>query len=184
MRWLGSRLARRGFVPRYFRYRSWRGTLSEAAERLGRFVAGCEGGRVHLLGHSLGGIVIAKMLAGGAPGNLGRIALLGCPLGGSSAAERAARSRPGRLLLGPVAMEGILSGGPGWPSGRPPLVIAGTLPVGFGLLFGVRRPHDGLIRVDETRVEGADHRDARVSHVGLLLSGSVADAVSRFFRTA
>lgn len=181
MRCLGSRLARRGFAVRYFRYPSWRGAFPEAAARLGAFVEGCGGERVHLLGHSLGGIVIAKMLEGGAPGNIGRVALLGCPVRGSSAAERAAGSRPGRFILGPVAREGIVSRRPAWPSGHAPLVVAGTLPLGFGLLFGVRRPHDGLIRVDETRVEGGDFLAVRASHVGLLLSRTVAEAVFRFY---
>ena len=62
MRVLGGRLGQAGFRPIYFRYRSWRGGLAEATRGL-REVAGTAGcGRVHLVGHSLGGIVIARML--------------------------------------------------------------------------------------------------------------------------
>jgi pimeloyl-ACP methyl ester carboxylesterase len=64
MRVLGGRLEESGFRVRYFRYRSWRGGLAQAADALRDFVEATEGKRVHLVGHSLGGIVIAKMLEG------------------------------------------------------------------------------------------------------------------------
>ena len=62
MRVLGGRLEESGFRVRYFRYRSWRGGLAQAADALREFVEATEGERLHLLGHSLGGVVIAKML--------------------------------------------------------------------------------------------------------------------------
>ncbi|MDD5763186.1 MAG: alpha/beta hydrolase, partial [bacterium] len=64
MRVLGGRLEESGFRVRYFRYRSWRGGLAQAAGALREFVEATEGERVHLVGHSLGGVVIARMLEG------------------------------------------------------------------------------------------------------------------------
>jgi pimeloyl-ACP methyl ester carboxylesterase len=85
MRVLGGRLEESGFRVRYFRYRSWRGGLAQAAGALQEFVAATDGERVHLVGHSLGGVVIAKMLEGAPLSRSGRVAMLGSPMGGSAA---------------------------------------------------------------------------------------------------
>ena len=77
MRVLGGRLEEAGFRVRYFRYRSWRGGLAPAADALREFVEATEGERVHLVGHSLGGVVIAKMLEEAPLPRPGRVAMLG-----------------------------------------------------------------------------------------------------------
>ena len=59
-------------------------------------------------------------------------------------------------------------------AGRELLVVAGDIPLGTGILFGLEKPHDGVVRVEETRVEGARAVVVRASHVGLLLSRRVA----------
>jgi pimeloyl-ACP methyl ester carboxylesterase len=169
MRVLGVRLEEAGFRVRYFRYRSWRGGLAQAAGALREFVEATEGERVHLLGHSLGGVVIAKMLEEAPLSRPGRVAMLGAPMGGSAAA-------------GIVSREGIVEQAPKWPGGRELLVVAGNIPLGSGLLLGLPKPHDGVIRVEETRVEGARTVTVRASHVGLLLSRKVAALLSDHFR--
>jgi pimeloyl-ACP methyl ester carboxylesterase len=182
MRVLGGRLEGAGFRVRYFRYRSWRGGLSQAADALRGFVEATEGERVHLVGHSLGGVVIAKMLEESPPSRPGRVAMLGVPMGGSAAARIVSRCRAGRWLVGGVIREGIVERAPKWPGGRELLVVAGDIPFGSGLLLGLRKPHDGVIRVEETRVEGARTVTTRASHVGLLLSRKVAALLSDHFR--
>ncbi len=182
MRVLGGRLEEAGFRVRYFRYRSWRGDLAQAADALREFVESTEGKRVHLVGHSLGGIVIAKMLEEGAPSRPGRVAMLGSPMGGSAAARIVFRRRFGRWLAGGVIREGIVEHAPRWPGGRELLVVAGDIPLGSGLLLGLPRPHDGVVLVEETRVEGARAVTVRASHVGLLLSRKVASILSEHFR--
>ena len=181
MRVLGGRLEESGFRVRYFRYRSWRGGLAQAAAALREFVEATEGERVHLVGHSLGGVVIAKMLEA-PPSRTGRVAMLGSPMGGSAAARILSRRRVGRWLVGGVIREGIVEHAPKWPGGRELLVVAGDIPLGSGLLLGLPKPHDGVIRVEETRVEGARTVTARASHVGLLLSRKVAALLSGYFR--
>ena len=184
MRVLGGRLKESGFRVRYFRYRSWRGGLAEAAGALREFVEATEGERVHLVGHSLGGVVIAKMLEEAPLSRPGRVAMLGSPMGGSAAARIVSRCRVGRWLVGGVIREGIVEHAPKWPEGRELLVVAGDIPLGSGLLLGLHKPHDGVIRVEETRVEGARMVIARASHVGLLLSRKVASLLSDHFRSA
>ena len=184
MRVLGGRLEESGFRARYFRYRSWRGGLSEAAGALRVFVEATEGERVHLVGHSLGGVVIAKMLDEAPLSRPGRVAMLGSPMGGSAAARILSRRPIGRWLVGGVIREGIVEHAPRWPGGRDLLVVAGDIPLGSGILLGLPKPHDGVIRVEETRVEGARAVTVRASHVGLLLSRKVAALLRDHFRPA
>jgi pimeloyl-ACP methyl ester carboxylesterase len=184
MRVLGGRLEEAGFRVHYFRYRSWRGGLAQAVGALREFVEATEGERVHLVGHSLGGVVIAKMLDEAPLSRPGRVAMLGVPMAGSAAARIVSRRRAGRWLVGGVIREGIVEHAPMWPGGRELLVVAGDIPLGSGLLLGLPKPHDGIIRVEETRVEGARTVTVRASHVGLLLSRKVAALVSDHFRAA
>lgn len=181
---LGGRLEESGFRVRYFRYRSWRGGLAHAAGALREFVEATEGERVHLVGHSLGGVVIAKMLEEAPLSRPGRVAMLGSPMGGSAAARIVSRRRVGRWLVGGVIREGIVEHAPTWPGGRDLLVVAGDIPLGSGLLLRLPKPHDGVIRVEETRVDGARTVTVRASHVGLLLSRKVAALLSDHFRAA
>lgn len=182
MRVLGGRLEESGFRVRYFRYHSWRGGLAQATDALREFIAATEGERLHLLGHSLGGVVIAKMLEDAPLSRPGRVAMLGSPMGGSASARIMSRRRIGRWLVGGVIREGIVEHAPKWPGGMELLVVAGDIPLGSGLLLGLRKPHDGVIRVEETRVDGARMVTVRASHVGLLLSRKVAALLSDHFR--
>jgi len=182
MRVLGGRLEEAGFRVRYFRYRSWRGGLAQAAGDLRKFVEAADGERVHLVGHSLGGVVIAKMVEEAPLSRPGRVAMLGSPMGGSAAAGIMSRRRVGRWLVGGVIREGIVEHSPKWPGGRDLLVVAGDIPLGSGLLLGLPKPHDGVVRVEETRVEGVRTVTVRASHVGLLLSRKVAALLSGFFQ--
>jgi pimeloyl-ACP methyl ester carboxylesterase len=182
LRYLGRRLQRCGFAVRYFRYPSWRGDLSDAALRLGELVGRTGGERVHLVGHSLGGVVIAKMLELTPQAKPGLVAVLGSPLRGSALADALYRSRFGRFVLGSFIGEGIVANKPVWPAGRKLLVIAGTMPLGFGFFFGLSSPHDGTVAEAETRVAGAESMLVRASHMGMVISATVADILCNFFR--
>ena len=183
---LRHRLARvHGFRTRIFRYRSVGASLAENAERLQAFVAASDGPRVHLLGHSLGGVVLVQMLQASPPGSAGRVVCLGSPLRGSSLARAYARMPLGRHLVGRSMGDAQADGAlPAWRGGRELGVIAGSTPVGFGALLGVvPSPSDGTVSVEETRLPGAtDHLVLPVCHFSMLFSSQVADQAAGFFR--
>src|SRR5512139_1771125 len=182
LRRLGRRLARAGMGVEYYRYASWRDSLEKSAAGLREMIRRTQGGTVHLLGHSMGGIVIARMLEGRPPPGVGKVVFLGCPIRGSAVIAALCENRLGRFLIGPAAREGIVEKRPAPPKDRPLLVVAGTFPLGIGLLFRLPRPNDGWIRVSETQIEGARTLLSGAWHFGLLLSRKVADGVCAFFR--
>jgi len=182
LRRLGRRIARAGMGVGYYRYASWRDSLEKSATGLREVIRRSPGVTVHLLGHSMGGIVIAKMLEGGTPPGVGKVAFLGCPIRGSAVIAALCGNRVGRFLVGQAAREGIVEKRPAPPVDRPLLVVAGTFPLGIGLLFRLPRPNDGWIRVSETQVEGARTILSGAWHFGLLLSRKVADGVCAFFQ--
>lgn len=182
LRCLGRRIARTGMTVTYYRYASWRESLEKSSRGLRELVRRSAGCTVHLLGHSMGGIVIARMLEGGSPPEVGKVALLGSPIRGSAIVTAVSGNPVGRFLIGPAALEGIVENRPPAPANRPLLVVAGTSPLGIGLLFGLPRPNDGWIQVSETQVEGAKTILSGAWHFGLLFSSKVAEGVCAFFQ--
>ncbi|MBI2313684.1 MAG: alpha/beta fold hydrolase [Betaproteobacteria bacterium] len=181
---LGLRLARCGFATRNFTYRDVRAPLAENAERLSRFVESLGCGAPHLVGHSLGGLLILRMLADQDHPAVGRAVLLGTPCCGSFAARWLYAHGATRWIVGKSVRSGILEERPGWTGNGELGVIAGTRPIGLGRLIpGLPRPNDGLVTVEETRLPGATDRIAlKVSHTEMLVSGPVARQVCAFLR--
>lgn len=139
-----------------------------------------------LLGHSLGGLVILRALAGLPDYPVGPVVLLGSPVNGSRAAAGLARLPGSGWLLGEAAATELLAGGErAWCRPTPVGVIAGDVPMGIGALIAdLPMPHDGAVTVAETRLAGATaHRVFQVNHMGLLASSAVAQASGAFFRT-
>src|ERR1700761_7080971 len=90
---LRRRLARKlgADVPR-FHYRSITANLAANAEKLTSLVSSLDVDTLHLVGHSLGGVLILKMFEQLAGSGLppGRVVLLGSPVTGSRAARSVA----------------------------------------------------------------------------------------------
>lgn len=180
---LERRLERAGFRCTRFGYASARSGLTENSERLAAFVRGLGGLQVHLVGHSLGGVVALHATAAHRLAQVRRIVLLGSPYRDSFAAHGMARSGLGRWMLGKTVPQWLAGSKPPAPPGTEVGVIAGTRAAGLGMLVapGMPRPHDGVIRTEETRVPGmADYAEARICHVGMLLSKPVGCLVAQF----
>jgi pimeloyl-ACP methyl ester carboxylesterase len=172
---------------RAFSYASVKATVSTNAEALGKFLAELRADTLHLVGHSLGGLVILKLFETGAVERLppGRIVFLGSPLNGSRAAQNLARVPLGKMLLGRGVHEELLSSRKrGWRGQRDLGVIAGSLSMGLGKLVGAHgAPNDGTIFVDETRLAGiSQHLVVPVSHTGLPFSKLVARQTGAFLQ--
>jgi len=143
---------------------------------------------LHLVGHSLGGVVICKMFeeTGGESLPPGRVVLLGSPVAGCRAAHRLARYRLGKLIMGRGVREELLvDRDRRWAYGRDLGVIAGSLSVGLGRIVNVHPgSSDGTIYVDETRIPGMkEHLVMPVSHSGLPFSAAVARQTAAFLRS-
>lgn len=178
---LARRLQRQGFRTRLFGYRSLLRRPADNARRLAALIETLDA-PVHLVGHSLGGIVILHALQQRPDLNVGRIVLLGSPVNGSLVAKRLQRFLLTRWLLGRGTAQALLGDGPGWDGSRALGTVSGTRPYGIGVLLGgLPGAHDGTVTLEETRLAGAtDSIAIRTTHTGLVFSAAVADAVSAF----
>jgi pimeloyl-ACP methyl ester carboxylesterase len=177
---LAARLARAGFRCHNFSYMGAGGPLAAHAERLARFAEGI--GPAHFVGHSLGGLVILDALQRDARVAAGRVVLLGTPVNGCQAGRRLAGYPGGRWLLGEseeLWREGRCAR---WSRPEALGVVAGTLPLGLGRLFGaLPGVNDGVVRLEETEVQGMAERVALpVGHSAMLISARVAHNVAAF----
>ncbi|HTX23783.1 MAG TPA: alpha/beta hydrolase [Steroidobacteraceae bacterium] len=174
-----------GFDVRAFRYPAVSRSMAEVVERLARFIGALQPTSLHLVGHSLGGLVIYRFLERFPEQPPGRVVFLGTPSVSCRAALGMARWPGGVALLGQcVAEELLLERERRWRHPRPLGIIAGTRPLGMGhLVARYRGENDGTIGVSETRLPGAtEHLTVRASHMGMLLSARVARLTGTFLR--
>jgi pimeloyl-ACP methyl ester carboxylesterase len=171
-----ARLEGCGFASRLFSYASWRGTLAKAAAALAEFAAAQSGARIHFVGHSLGGLVILKMLELQPGPRIGRAVLLGSPYGGSAPAQVLARTAFGRGLLGHSMLEWLDADKPGLGDRFELGVVAGCRSFGTGRLIARMPPlNDGVVAVAEAHIPDArDFILVPVSHTEMLWSREVA----------
>jgi pimeloyl-ACP methyl ester carboxylesterase len=175
------RLAAQGFAVRQYHYHSVSQPPAAVLDGLADEVLR-HGGPVHLVGHSLGGLVILRLLEARGDLPVGRVVLLGSPVNGSAAAQGLVRLAGSDWMFGAMAGE-LLSGAPRrWCGTTPVGVVAGTQSLGLGrLVAGLDGPNDGTVAVAEARLEGASAiLELSVSHVGLLLSQRVVAATASF----
>jgi pimeloyl-ACP methyl ester carboxylesterase len=173
---LAARLERRGYGVRVFSY-SGRRSYDANVEALASFAR--EGAA--FVGHSLGGVLILDMLNRHAELEPKAVVLLGAPVRGCMAGRRFGAARVGRWMMGACRQQ--WEERPAlWARGAPLGVVAGTLPMGLGRAFGnLPGPNDGVVRVEETTVDGMTER-ALVprGHSMLVVSARVSSLVEHF----
>lgn len=178
---LGRQLERAGYAVRSESYDSVFRSPEANAEAVARAAREAGTDTVHLVGHSLGGLVALTAIAQHPDLPPGRVVLLGTPLSGSAAARAFAGLPGGDWLLG--ASRELLSRGlsDSLPQ-REIGMIAGRLPLGMGgVMTRLDGPNDGTIAVSETRhPDLADHVVLPVSHLSMLLSTKVNEQVIHF----
>jgi pimeloyl-ACP methyl ester carboxylesterase len=188
---LRRRLARDlGADVRVFSYSSVAADGAAHARALAEYLRAIRADTLHLVGHSLGGLVIVKLFEEHSEAleqlPPGRIVLLGSPLRGSLTARNLARLPFGKTIMGrTVGEELLVPRERRWIARRDLGLIAGDLGVGLGRLLGrLGGASDGTILVEEVQIEGAaDRAVLRVSHTGMVFSAAVARQAGVFLKT-
>jgi pimeloyl-ACP methyl ester carboxylesterase len=181
---LHKRLAEAGFEVDRFDYMSVVSPQERIVERLHAHMHGYAPAPVHLVGHSLGGLLALLACREAAELPPGRIVCLGSPLKGSAAARGfAGFGHGGEALLG--HNRALLEHGmERWDGPREVGMIAGRVPIGLGaMLAHMEGEHDGTVAVAETQLPGlAAHCVVETSHTGLVLSADAARQAAHFLR--
>jgi pimeloyl-ACP methyl ester carboxylesterase len=185
MAYLAFALRREGFAVQTLSYRTMRSTLAEHLARVAGRMAAIQAPRVHLVGHSLGGVIVLRYLQRGADPRVRRAVLLGAPVAGSRAAAGLALRACGEFLLGKSIS---VWRGPFDVSVDPRFeigAIAGTWALGLGrMVTRLPKPNDGVVCIDETRFPALrDHLTLPVGHTLMLVSPRVALQTAAFLRT-
>lgn len=155
-----------GYLVLNVEYPSTQSEVADHARSLASIVQHLEGvEEIHLVGHSLGNIIIRRWLADRGPQDppgeprLGRIVMLGPPNQGAQLATMVARQPIFRRWAGPAGQQL----GPEWPwlaltLATPPgefAIIAGGLDNEHGFNPLLPGDNDGTVTVESTRLEGA-----------------------------
>ena len=177
------RLRAQGFEPELFAYSTlWRDPEA-AIERLGSRLLAYGDRPVHVVAHSLGGLVALEALKRNPGLPVGRVVCVGSPIAGSAAARGLLDSGWGRLSgkSGSLLRTGVGQ----LPEGRPVAMIAGSRCMGLGQFFGrFDGPNDGTVALVETQAVGlAGHAVIHCSHSGLIVSAETARLAGRFLST-
>jgi len=180
---LARRLRRRGFAPILFDYPTLWSSPSAAMERLAMRLYALGGGPVHIVAHSLGGLIALQACNQFQQLPTGKIVCLGSPLAGSSAARGLADKGLGWLAgrSGPLLRGGLAA----LPAGRQVGMVAGVQSMGLGKYFGqLEGPNDGTVAVWETKLAGMfGHVTVPSSHTGLVFSPLVAELAANFLES-
>lgn len=180
---LKRRLQRAGFTVSTFTYSSIFRAPVDTASRLAQWLEE-RAGKTHLVGHSLGGLVILQALALSNTPFTGRVVMLGTPLNGSKVARRIS-SWPliGKLLgsSSDLLQQGLEPESDSVEIG----MIAGRTNIGLGRITGaIDGPGDGTVLISETRHPSlAAHVEIAAGHTGLLYSAEAARLVTGFLQS-
>jgi len=188
MRLMAMRLRRGGFRTAFARYDSRRMRVDEAVASVAAQIERvAHGGPLHLVGHSLGGVVALRVKNERPDLAVQRVVQLGSPNLGSGAARTLREMRLAREFFGPVLTElGEDFSGPHTSDLDPDVMaVAGTsMPRWLSEHYGIRGSNDGLVSVRSAWGRAAGKR-LRVEsiHGWLPLSAEVAQDVVTFLQT-
>ena len=181
MIFLRRRMKSLGYKVPLFQYHSMLVGLEENVSRLRDFLRRTEGETLHVVGHSMGGVLTRHVFERDPDPRPGRILAIGSPLLDCWVGRQL---HP--IFLGRTVHDHITGPrDPVWRGRRDFGVLAGTYPLGIGRAFrNIPRPNDGVVLLSETRLQGiTDHARCGFNHFGMLLSRRCVRRIARFLAT-
>jgi|HubBroStandDraft_1064217.scaffolds.fasta_scaffold295329_1 pimeloyl-ACP methyl ester carboxylesterase len=182
---LRHRLRQLGYHVRLFQYQSMLKGLDKNVDRLAAFIESTKEDTLHLVGHSMGGVLIRHVFERNPDPRPGRLIAIGSPFLDCWIGRRFLRVHPwvGKHLIGRTVFDHVTQPrDPVWRGARDFGVIAGTYPFGIGAIFrSLPKPSDGVVLLEETRLGGiSDHVTYRLNHFGMLFSKRCCAQIARF----
>jgi pimeloyl-ACP methyl ester carboxylesterase len=181
--WMSYRrfLSRQGYQVYLFGYKTTSQSFDLTLMQLTAFVNSRPEKTVHLVAHSMGGILSVRALA--KIRKAGKLVMLGTPLNGSKVARKLLQRGWHKGLL-KYATEPLTTGAVEAVKHRETLMIAGTSPFGLGRFIEPRLgPSDGTVAVAETKMEWLDqHCEINCSHFGLLRNKQAKELTLAFLK--
>jgi pimeloyl-ACP methyl ester carboxylesterase len=183
---LRHRLRRLGYRTRQFHYQSMLKSLDHNVLRLADFIRHTEGDVIHVIGHSMGGVLTRQVFERMPDPRPGRLIAVGSPFLDCWVGRRFNQMHLGRYLIGKTVHDHI-SGprDPVWRGTRDFGILAGIYPVGIAAIFKSHpHPSDGVVLLEETQLEGVRDRVVfKLNHFGMLLSTRCCAQIACFLAT-
>jgi hypothetical protein len=183
MNLMARRLCERGYAATCYSYPTLSLGIEDNARRLADYCARMEPRTLHLVGHSMGGLVILQALRRHALPCVGRVVVVGTPYAECFTARRLERIPGGQWLLGKCIPQWLAMPRRDSLARREIGVIAGRGGIGGGRIIApdLPRPNDGVVCVSETAVPGMrDQIVLDVSHTTMLTSREVVRQICSF----
>lgn len=178
-----------GFTAFPVEYPSTQISIPDAAEQLNSIIENLEGiETLHLVGHSMGGLVIRCWFDKYQDPRIGRVVMLGTPNYGAEMADLFERNLLYRVVFGPAGRQLVTSEAGLIPKLPVPpcefAVIAGGLGDGKGWNPLIPGDDDGTVAVRSVRLAGAaDSSVVPKLHHALLGDATVSQQIATFLKT-
>jgi pimeloyl-ACP methyl ester carboxylesterase len=176
-------LQAKGYTVYVFGYSSTGQPIEKSVMQLTALVNSRDQQTVHLVAHSMGGIL--SMMALPKINKTGKLMLLGSPINGSQVARKLKKRGWHKLLLR-HATEPLISGVSNPTTFRHSKMLAGNLPYGVGqIIQRMQGESDGTVSVDETQADWLNHHQViKSNHLGLLKNKQAKAITAEFLAAA